>query len=239
MTLDIPDLGTNFEIGRIGQGRFKGIPSYYRDALYSIIKHFDVKTCLEIGTHIGQTSNVIRQCFEKYRPDGKLVTVDIKTMTTFDSPNIAHRVVHPYVHNSTEWHYVTEDDLLEVYPTRIQNVNANIEIINKALASLDRLDGVEDRKFDLVFVDGDHQEESVFADFYLAEQVSHFPHRVFMDNIEDLNHDSPRIYHEHLSKDPNWNTYHFKDWHRFAEAALIWKKTEEEQNEDSSPGDAS
>ena len=51
----------------------------FRDALFGSLVHLKPKYCLEIGTHIGQSTEVFQKYFDEHQPDGVVVTVEKHT----------------------------------------------------------------------------------------------------------------------------------------------------------------
>jgi len=229
--MKITDLRTTFEPGNIQKGPYANHKSYYRDALYSTLMHLKPKICLEIGTHIGQSSTVFTEYFDKAGIDGILITIDIKIMCDLTDKRIQQVVVHPCVSNSSSLHYVKDHELLPTFNTTLKAILTNMSIIRKSLSKA----GYDiETQFDFAFIDGDHQRESFYADIFMCEQLTKNPHFMFIDNVEDTAHDSCTIYHEEIKNDPGLCVYDYSDWDRFTETVLIWKK----ENEDCSIGDA-
>ena len=103
---------------------------YFRDALFASLVHLKPKLCLEIGTHIGQSTNVFQKYFDQYEPDGVVVTVDIKKYVDIESKNVKQLIVHPHVNNSSDWHYVKNEELLD---HNVDSVAKNTELIKESI----------------------------------------------------------------------------------------------------------
>lgn len=185
---------------------------HFRDALFASLVYLKPKYCLEIGTHVGQSTAVFQEYFNWYQPNGFVVTVDIKKYVDIDNKNIRQRIVHPHVSNSTEWHYVNDNELLD---HNVDSVKANTKIIKEATGGKD---------FDFCFLDGDHQRESVIRDFAISRNVLGGDQYILLDDTEENGHDSKTIYGEMLAEGI-YNTYDFsKEWGCYCGCALVWNK---------------
>ena len=99
----------------------------FRQALLATLIHLKPKYCLEIGTHLGQSTEVFQKYFDEYQQDGIVVTVDIhKYKDLSHLKNVKQLIVHPHVDNSSDWHYVNNEELLD---HNVDSVAKNTEII--------------------------------------------------------------------------------------------------------------
>ena len=83
------------KIDKPNQFESAGVPSrHFRDALYASLLHVKPKYCLEIGTHIGQSTAVFQRYFEEHEPQGVVVTVDITKLVNIKSDNVKQILLH-------------------------------------------------------------------------------------------------------------------------------------------------
>jgi cephalosporin hydroxylase len=191
-------------------------PRYFRDALYASLVHLKPKYCLEIGTHLGQSTAVFQQYFDEYQPDGLVVTVDITKLVTIDSKNVKQVIVHPHVSNSGDHHRVDEN--LLTHDT--DSVKMNTDLIKEAIRNYPSL------LFDFCFLDGDHQMQSVINDFEISRNVLGGSQYILLDDTEEEHHDSKRAYEEIVNSGSH-NVYDFsKEWGKYCGCALVWNKNE-------------
>ena len=189
----------------------------FRDALFGSLVHLKPKYCLEIGTHLGQSTEVFQKYFNEYQPDGIVVTVDIHKYKDIESKNVKQLIVHPHVNNSSDWHYVKNEELLD---HNVDSVEKNTEIIREAIRNL------PESQFDFCFLVGDHQRESVIKDFAISRNLLSEPQYILFDDTEDDGggHDSVKVYNEIVAKG-EYNVYDFsKEWNVYCGCALIWNK---------------
>lgn len=177
----------------------------YLDGLFATLKHLKPKTCLEIGTNYGKSARVFQKYFDEYCNDGLLVTCDIDSYGELDLPNVKFVKVYPHVSNSLDWHYVKD-----IYEYSNNSIDLNIGKIKEAF----------DGQFDLVFIDGDHQLESVVKDMDIAKRVTKSPHYIFLDDTDDERHDVKNYYQ---SIKHEYSVYEFNTW-KDVGAVLLWDK---------------
>jgi|TARA_R110000751_G_scaffold291187_4_gene398040 predicted O-methyltransferase YrrM len=196
---------------------FKNENRQFRKALFSSLVHLKPKYCLEIGTHIGQSTEVFQKYFDEYQPDGIVVTVDIHKYKDVESKNVKQLIVHPHVNNSSDWHYVNNEELLD---HNVDSVVKNTELIRESIRNL------SENQFDFCFLDGDHQRESVMKDFAISRNLLTEPQYILFDDTEDDGggHDSVKIYEEIVAEE-KYNVYDFsKEWDVYCGCALMWNK---------------
>lgn len=190
----------------------------FRQALLATLIHLKPKYCLEIGTHLGQSTEVFQQYFDKYEQDGLVVTIDIHKYKDLDHlKNVKQLIVHPHVNNSSDWHYVDNENLLD---HNVDSVAENIEIIRNGIRNYPRTD------FDFCFLDGDHQRDSVVKDFAISRSLLSDPQYILFDDTEDDGggHDSVKVYEDMVAEE-KYNIYDFsKEWETYCGCALIWNK---------------
>ena len=187
---------------------------HFRDALYASLLHVKPKYCLEIGTHIGQSTAVFQKYFNEHQPDGLVVTVDITKLVNIDSENVKQVIVHPHVSNSEDYHRV--DNNLLTHNT--DSVEKNTALIKEAIRNYPT------NFFDFCFLDGDHQKQSVINDFKISRNVLGGSQYILLDDTEEEHHDSKRVYQEIVSSESH-NVYDFsKEWGCYCGCALLWDK---------------
>ena len=188
---------------------------HFRDALYASLLHVKPKLCLEIGTHIGQSTAVFQKYFTDYEPDGLVVTIDIKKYVSIETKNVKQLIVHPHVSNSSDWHYVNNEELLDC---NVDSVAKNTKLIKESIRNFAA------SQFDFCFLDGDHQKESVTKDFLISKNVLGGSQYILLDDTEEEGHDSKVAYEKMVSEDSH-SIYDFsKEWGQYSGCALIWNK---------------
>ena len=187
---------------------------HFRDALFASLVHLKPKLCLEIGTHIGQSTLVFQKYFDEYQPDGIVVTVDITRLVELTFSNAKQLIVYPHVSNSGDHHKVDENLLTH----KVDSVAENTKIIKGAIRNLSHA------KFDFCFLDGDHQLQSVLNDFEISRNVLGGDQYILLDDTEEDHHDSKTVY-EQIITEQSHNTHDFsKEWECYCGCALIWNK---------------
>ena len=189
----------------------------FRDALFSCLVRLKPKYCLEIGTHLGQSTEVFQKYFDEHQPDGVVVTVDIHSYKDLELKNAKQLIVHPHVNNSSDWHYVKNEELLD---HDVDSVVKNTELIRESIRNFSA------SQFDFCFLNGDHQRESVIKDFAISRNLLAEPQYILFDDTEDDGggHDSVKVYEEMVAEE-KYNIYDFsKEWDTYCGCALIWNK---------------
>ena len=188
---------------------------HFRDALYASLLHLKPKLCLEIGTHIGQSTAVFQEYFTDYEPNGLVVTVDIKKYVNIETKNVKQVIVHPHVSNSSDWHYVNNEELLD---HNVDSVTKNTELIKESIRNFTA------NRFDFCFLDGDHQKESVTKDLLISKNLLDGNQYILLDDTEEEGHDSKTVYEKMVSEGSH-SIYDFsKEWGCYSGCALIWDK---------------
>jgi hypothetical protein len=202
----------------IREGEHKSKACWYKSGLLNTLFCFTPLTCLEIGTHYGGTCEVFNYYFEKSKPDGFVITADIKTYKDLSYLTHVHPVlVYPHIVDIETWHHVDDKDLLsDAKEKSVDSQNANTHIIQEALQSKGH------ELFDFAFVDGDHTETSMMRDIAIAKALTTPPHIILLDDTKEGLHESKQVYEEKIK--PNHNSYEFDDWPIFIGCSLIWDK---------------
>ncbi len=211
--------------GAINQGPRAHQSRYYRTALFNTLIHLRPRVCLEIGTYIGNSTNIFKKYFSDYKPHGKLITCDIrKYVNDIDSANTKFVRVYPHTLNVGDWHNVTDGDMLPNWQSVTHaglSVSKNIDIIE------DVLEEIGETNFDFIFIDGDHQHEAVAKDFQVATALAKSDSYYFMDDIDEYQHECAEYYHTNIKN--RFDTYEFEDWDLYPGAALMQSKKEIEE----------
>lgn len=182
------------------------------DALYSTLVYLKPKYCLEIGTFHGKSAEVFQKYFDIFCTDGLLITIDIHKYVDLSwADNIKQLIVHPHIQNSSEWHYVDNNQIL---PYTADSVTQNIAQIKTEISN----------QFDFCFLDGDHTMESVTRDFQIARQLLSQPQYILFDDIDSEPHDSVKYYNQFIKNNNEYNVYSFDNWTKWVGAALVSNK---------------
>lgn len=202
--------------GLINKGPKAGAQRWYRDALFSVLVHLQPKLCLEIGTYYGGSSAVFQEYFDKFCPDGKLVTCDINRYTDLNMKNVEQVLVYPHwgMDKVNEWHSVNPETMLPYHDHKDyyeSSVEKNIEILARY------------GEFDMCFLDADHTKFSASRDFRIAEGVLKQPKWILFDDTDEFEHECAPYYRELIGRGEH-NSYDFDDWDVAVGASLMWRK---------------
>ncbi len=187
-------------------------PQDFRVSIYNVLVHLKPKYCLEIGSHLFQSSHVFHDYFKNYCPEGYLITCDIKKYCDFDSKHIIFTKVYPHTRKILDWHAVREEDMLANALSEENLNNSTQHNIALLLIELTKL-GVT--AFDFCFLDGDHTETSFRKDLEIALTLTKPPHYILIDDIDQNNHECSRVYHEEVKN--NYCNYELSGM------SLIWR----------------
>jgi len=202
---------------RIPLGPRKGERRYYKTALLNTLIHLRPRACLEIGTWRGGSAKIFRRYFEQYRPDGFLITADIKQYVTIKDKRVYQTRVYPHTLKILQLHKsVKEADLLPDWRDKVDvSVKANIAILRIALNAF------RAKRFDFAFVDGDHW--NLLKDVDIVSRVTKRPRYMLLDDTTAHVWDCSQVYFDEIK--PNWGTYDFDGWDIFTGTSLIWDTT--------------
>jgi hypothetical protein len=196
--------------------RFDACHRKYRRAIYNTLLELKPRYCFEIGTHIFQTASMFSKYFEEQNVDGHLITCDISIWGKDVAPYRVHRVmVYPHNdeiqknHGNIEVYHKDYKDHLDT------SLEDNIKLLREKMDEL----GIE--KFDLAFIDGDHEYQSFFRDLQTAKALVKEDGWLIIDDIEDPNHQQIVAYQE--LKDQT-KFYEYEDWSPKPGIALIQNK---------------
>lgn len=201
---------------KLPKGPRKGQDRYYKMALLNTLLHLRPHVCLEIGTWKGGSVNIFQRYFEQCRPDGILVTVDIKKYVSVSSKRVLQVDVYPHTLDILSLHKkIAESDLLLGWRKNAdRSVEANTDILRRVLANIGR------KWFDFAFVDGDHW--NLLKDVEIVKRVVRPPRYALLDDTTTDVFPCSRVYRDEIK--PRFNTYDFEDWRIFTGTSLIWKK---------------
>lgn len=202
----------------IASGDHAGISCYYKTGLLNTLIALNPRVCLEIGTHQGGTAQVFLEYFDGFRPDGILVTADVKKYVDLRAHNLHQAVVYPHSADVVTRHWVTSDELLDDDPIVYDKSVA----LNSAILA-NWLGEIGTGSYDFAFIDGDHARESLVRDIEIATRLTSFPHYMLLDDTKEGTHQVSAMYRDELVS--KYNTYDFTDWPIFVGASLIWTKS--------------
>lgn len=199
---------------------------HYLDALWSSLVYYRPKYCLEIGTHDGVNSTrVFSEYLREYQPDGFLVTLDIIKCKNRLSDQVKQVIVFPH-HSRIEktcggnGRWFTEKNLLPGFSENFETSTLiNIEKIKNQMKEL----GIE--KFDLAFIDGDHERESFLKDVEICEQLLKDPKVMIIDDTKEEIHPCCHVYFDEIKKMEKYESYDFDDWSRFVGMSIVTTRT--------------
>jgi predicted O-methyltransferase YrrM len=184
------------------------VPRLYRRALLNTLIELKPKNCLEFGSFRLESAAVFAYYFEKYQPEGKLITVDIALWERkyTELYNVHSVMVYPHSLDIESRH----GEIQIYHPdwrkkiTGTNSVVINGEIINKKMEDLS-IDS-----FQFAFIDGDHSKSSFLSDLYITLPLIDKNGYILIDDIKDENHEICHYYRRELK--PKYNFYEFEDW---------------------------
>lgn len=192
----------------------------YHKALYNTLVKFGPRVCLEIGTHTGGTTAVFQRYFDDSRPDGLLITCDIKKFVDLKHMKNVHQlIVAHHTSNIRKFHRVNDEELLTGSVDSIDDpVKRNVDLIKRAL----EVHGEE--LVDFSFVDGDHQTQAFVNDMAISEAVLRDPKLIMIDDSKEEIHECSLHYDKVIRNDPSYQTYDYEDWDQFVGCSLVVKR---------------
>jgi predicted O-methyltransferase YrrM len=81
--------------------------------------------------------------------------------------------------------------------------------------------GIE--KFDLAFIDGDHERESFLKDVQICENLLKDPKIMIIDDTKEEIHPCCHVYFDEIKMSEKYETYDFDDWNRFVGMSIVTK----------------
>jgi len=165
----------NSVLDEINQDRNLGSSNQCYDAMYTVVRTFQVQTIVEIGTHKGGSSITFCQAILDNKKVPKIYSVD--SWIQADMKNIAKNNF--------------QKAGFEKYINMIEG-DSQIEI-PKLFESIG--------KVDLIFIDGNHEEKAVIADYNNCKNFSNLImfHDTSLGDISYLN----------LAKEEGWKVFNF------------------------------
>lgn len=198
---------------RVPKGPRKGEHRFYKTALLNTLIHLYPRHCLEIGTWRGGSAKIFERYFDEHRPDGTLVTADIRRYKDVASDRVHQVLVYPHDLGVFQLHRsVKEEHLIPGWRYHLaSSVEDNAAIV---------LRGIMAPAFDFVFVDGDHRH--LLKDLEIVKLVTKSPHYALLDDTQTGIWDCGRVYHDDVKH--RYGHYDFDDWPIFTGTSLIWEK---------------
>jgi hypothetical protein len=193
---------------------------HYLDGLYSSLVHFKPKYCLEIGTHKGDNSTaVFQKYFNKFMPEGVLITLDIVPCEGLSLKNVNQVLVSPHherIYESCGASGKWFDSNKSFDPTN--SVLKNCKKITDFTKKLDF------SSFDFCFLDGDHEKESFLGDMETANNLLSEKGVIMIDDTKEEYHPCCHIFQEEIRTSGQYEVYDFDDWSDFIGCSIIWRK---------------
>lgn len=235
--MKIPEIERGYGTRIVSNSRKKNIPNkrfpqfsdktcHYLDALWSTLLHYRPKFCIEIGTHDGANSTqVFTDYLREYQPDGHLITLDVVPCKNKLSDQIHQVIVFPH-HARIEQtcgangRWFTEKNLLPGFNEKFET--STIQNIEKIKIEMKRL-GID--KFDLAFIDGDHERESLLKDMEICEHLLKDPKIMIIDDTKEEIHPCCHVYFDEIKKMEKYESYDFEDWSRFVGMSIVTTKS--------------
>ena len=188
----------------------------YRDALYSCLVQLNPQFCLEIGTHIGATTEIFCDYFDNFRKDGFLVTGDVKEYRKINNPRVKQVLVKshlPYEELKKNHDLLEEKDV---------NYSENSQYINDILFWQQLQKTCKANKFQFIFIDGDHTKKSVEKDFKLSLSLLAEDGYILLDDVPS-NLECSEFYYDSIKPKKEFECYEFGDeeWYKGVGAVLI------------------
>ncbi len=197
----------------------------YRRAIYNILLALKPKYCLEIGTHLYQTSKVFSRYLQEHQPEGKLITTDIGEFNRDKEPppRVYPLMVYPYTRDVQEihgglkvfredWKSLFDEELADPLIENESIIEEEMERVEIPKICTDIYDSkqklhtiIHARYFEFVFVDGDHREFAIKQDLDLAKRFTTDGGYILIDDIEDRGHEQYNYYQNYLKpKNPSF-----------------------------------
>jgi predicted O-methyltransferase YrrM len=175
----------------------------YKDALYSCLVQLKPKYCLEIGTHLGGTTEVFSTYLDEYCPEGFLVTGDVKEYTKITHPKVKQVLVKshlPYEEFAKHHEGVEKVEYSE-----------NSQYLNDMIywSTLRKAKSVD--TFDFIFIDGNHTEVSFMKDFKLSLNLLSPGGHILIDDVPS-SLECSEAFDKYIKGNPAYEIYQFEDW---------------------------
>jgi len=186
----------------------------YKDALYSCLVQLKPKACLEIGTHIGGTTEVFETYFREHCPDGYLVTGDVNTYNKLESKNVKQVIVKSRIPFEELIKHHSDLDPKET------QYSENSRYINELIywAALRKAKSID--TFDFIFIDGNHTKESFEKDLQLSLNLLSDDGYILIDDVPS-NLECSEYFYEKIKPSKKFKIYEFEDWSSPVGAVLL------------------
>lgn len=175
----------------------------YRKALLNTLIHLKPKYCLELGTYLYQSSKVFAYYFEKYEPEGKLITADISEWTRDSVPpkSVFPIMVYPHTLDVEQYH----GSIKIFHPNWQKKVGNTIKINGDLIHG--KMEEMGIPSFDFVFLDSCHCYDGFYSDLYITVALTGKESYILIDDIHDQNNVQSEIYRNNIA--PKNNFYEF------------------------------
>lgn len=137
----------------IDEDRAGGVNPGDRRVLYMLLSALKPKTVLEIGTHIGASTLYIARALKAAAPESRITTVDICDVNAPDAP----------------W----KGAELAASPQENLKTLGCADMVDFVVQSSQSFMVSTDKRFDFIFLDGDHTAVSVYKELSLACKLLH------------------------------------------------------------------
>jgi hypothetical protein len=161
---------------------------------------------LEIGFYLFETSKIFSKYFNKYCPDGQLITTDIAQRTTDIPSNVYPVLVYPHDPNVEQNHSGLAD--MDIYYKDWKNQDNTIELNTNIIKS--KMKELNIDSFDFVFIDGGHTEKDISSDLQIVLPLMNKNGYILLDDITDGNHELTNYYINNLR--PKNDFFEFENW---------------------------
>ena len=185
---------------------------YYKKSMFNTLVEIKPRFCLEIGTNKGGTAEVFQNYFDKYEPNGLLVTCDIKKYVDLKHlKNVKQIIVAHHIRNISTYHDIKDNELKYDFS---DSVSTNVKILKD----------INDA-YDFAFIDGDHTKDSFLKDVKICETVLKDPKYMLIDDTKEPVHDCSNVYMNEIKTNvAAYECYDFDNWQQFVGCSLVLKK---------------
>lgn len=182
---------------------------FYLKALFNTLIEIRPKICLEIGTNTGNSAKVFQNYFDKFEPNGVLITCDIKKYVDLSHlKNVKQVIVSHHISDISKYHQINDAELSYDYKN---SVTTNINILQKLY-----------QRYDFAFIDGDHTKDSFLKDIQICDSLLNEPKYMLIDDTKEPVHECSQVYYEEIKNNNKYCCYDFEDWKNFVGCSLIY-----------------
>jgi len=184
---------------------------HYKKALFNTLVELRPKFCLEIGTHKGSSAEVFQNYFDKFEPNGLLVTCDIKKYVDLKNlKNVKQIIVAHHINDISSFHNIKKQELKYSFS---ESVATNIKILREIK-----------NEYDFAFIDGDHTRDSFLKDIIICETLLKDPKVMLIDDTKEPVHECSYVYMNEIKTSEMYEHYDFDDWKQFVGCSLVQRK---------------